>query len=288
MADRTEQRLRDALNACADQVTEESLSLPPDLPRPKQRRWTALASAAAVFVLVAGIAVVVFTVDRDYEPVAPPPAPTSEPVPTSTPGSAACQPGEPCVIQTVNIRGEKLEVLAKNAPGMPGLHENWVLRAGEDVIARGGVADGADIGEARGLRGRINAYVRADSLECFDFSFDDVPALCLLDTYGLGDANDVLGLSRTSSGWYVEARYPTPFDKESLDLQPGDDIDFHVVAVQHDPDLVDQPSWWARVWHWDGTEAGCTKPVRSKEELPGWPEVNPSTGNLDPANCVRR
>ncbi|MPY97913.1 MAG: hypothetical protein GEU97_07920 [Actinophytocola sp.] len=285
MADRTEQRLRDALTACADQVTEESLSLPPELPRPKRRRWPALAAAAAVFVLTAGLAVVLLNVDRDYQPVAPPPAP-SQPAPTTTsPEPPTCSAGERCVVQQVEVRGETLEVVGAKAPEPgDGFYQAWVLRVrGGDEIANGGVADGSYEGEAPGLKGRINAYVRADSLECF--AFDGDPAVCLLDTYDLGDTNDVLGLSRTSSGWYFDARYPTPFGKDSIDVRKGDDGGFRVVAVQHDPFLADQPNWWARVWRWGGPELGCTEQVRTKQELPGWPEVNPDPATLDKDNC---
>ncbi|MPY79507.1 MAG: hypothetical protein GEV04_13700, partial [Actinophytocola sp.] len=116
MADRTEQLLRDALNACADHVTEESLSLPPDLPPPTHRRWTALAAAAAVFVLAIGLAVVLLNVDRSYEPITPPPAPTSEQAPPTTSVPPTCPSGEMCVIQTVTIRGEKLELVGAKVP----------------------------------------------------------------------------------------------------------------------------------------------------------------------------
>lgn len=281
MVDRTEQRLRDALTACADQVTEESLSLPSELPRPTRRRWPALAVAAAVFVLAAGLAVMLLNVDRDYEPVAPPPAP---PQPTTTPESVACQSGERCVIQTVMIRGEKLELVAKSAPRSEEFYTKWVLRvAGGDEIAHGGVADGADAGNAPGLRGRVNPYVLADSLQCS--AVDGEPAVCLLDTYGLGDTNHVLGLSRTSSGWFFDARYRMSLWRTSVDLRQSDSGGFLVVVVEHDPFLTDQPNWWVRAWRWGGAEPGCTKPVRTKEELPGWPEVNPTTASLDPANC---
>ena len=273
MADRTEQLLRDALHARADQVTEESLDLPPELPHPGHRRWTVFAAAAAMFALATGLAVVLLNVDRDVQPITPPPAPTSEP--------PACPAGEMCVIQTVDVRGEKLELAAKNVPAAgDDLYGDWVLRAGGHQIADGGRSDGPDLGEAQGLRGRIGAYVRADSLRCFVFNRQ--PAVCLLDTYDLGDTNDVLGLSRTSSGWFFDGRHPTPFGKESIDVRLGNDGGFLVVAVQHEPG---RSSWWAKVWRWGGEELGCTEPVRDEKDLPGWPDVTPRTTALDPANC---
>ncbi len=280
MADRTEQLLRDALNACADRVTEESLSLPPGLPQPKNRRWIALAAAAAVFVLAAGLAVLLLNVERGTEPIAPPPALTSEPAPSTTPEPRTCPAGETCVLQTVAVRGETLELVAKNAPRMEGFYSSWVLRVvGGNEIGHGGVPDAANTGDAVGL-----PFVHMDSLACFEF--DGEPAVCLLDTFGIGDSNTVVGLSRTSSGWSFDAAtYSTPFGKESIDVRLGDDGGFLVVAVQHDPFLVDEPSWWARVWRWGGEELGCTEPVRSKQERPGWPEINPDPATLDADNC---
>lgn len=284
--------LESTLRARADQVTEESLRLPPDPPRPDAKpAWPMLAAAAAVLAVAAGVAVVVANVGPgDQAPLGPGPSTTSQA--TSPPTSSETIPqcagdGGECLIQTVDTAGGELRLFGVEAPEAgDGFYQDWILRTADDVeVGRGGVADSStEPGNAPGLTGHINAYVRPGSLSCT--SVEGIP-LCLLDTYELGDTNDVLGLSKVSSGWSFDARFPTPFGKESIDIRAVDGGGFVVVAVQHDANLTGEPNWSARVWDWDGRQLGCSPRVERKQDLPGWPEVLPDRDALDDNNCLR-
>lgn len=287
--DETEDRLRAALRSRSALVTGESLRLPDELPHRRRapKRWPLLTAAASVVALGLVSVPVVMNLGSGnmtgsgHQPTSTLPATPSEPVHEVDEPPPSCPKGEnPCVVQTVEVNGETLELVAANRTDAEG-YQNWVLRArGGAEIAHGAI-ENSDEGELPDFTGRVNPYLWSEPLKCESGGGGD-PARCLLDTYDLGDTNDVYGLIRLSSGWVYHATYPTPWGKESIDYRLIGGKPY-VVAVQQDGGIGGGDAhWWARVWEWaEGKALGCTPQESRKEDLRGWPDLD----TLDAENC---
>lgn len=267
--DEAEQRLRAALHARSAQVTEETLQLPSELPRPgTPKRWPLLAAAAAVVVIGLVAALLATDFDRRTTPANPPPA--RDRTTSIEPAPARCAQGTRCVVQTVEVDGQQLQLVGTLLDRELAIYQDWVLRVrGGAEIARGAAGDS----------GQFLPYVGERALVCK--RFEQAFPMCLLATSGIGDTFTAVWFSQRGQGegWQPDLELSLSLFTESLHLSTLDGESAPVaISVEHDEI---QSRWHARVWRWDdGKALGCTPYVHRAQDLPGWPDVTPERSTL--------
>ncbi|MEV0678299.1 hypothetical protein AB0I60_17465 [Actinosynnema sp. NPDC050436] len=172
-------------------------------------------------------------------------------------GSVACQP-----VVRADVGGDTVELLYGQGVGR----------------IRTGGASGRNIFEL--TIAESGAAITADSLECADAAV----SVCLVRGAAGGEVRGEL-LVRRAGAW-SRAQLPYLASGGYLGLRDvdGDGVE-DVVAVQRacgsGPDC---PRRFAQVFSLAGAKAelGCTSVVAHQDQLPGWPDVNPSPAQLHP------
>lgn len=292
MRNNLEHVLRSTLRARADLVTEESSNLPPDVPRTSTTpKWQVAAAAAAVVVVAAGLTVLVTTTDLGSNRQSPDEAPALA-ITSTEPQSGQQSRSEVecrkqdnrCTLQSVEVDGEILYLSgAETEQAGRELYTLWELYESDGYPLAAGGRPNQGGGFVRAMGAHEYIFVHPESLKCIEAG-QGAPARCLLDAYDADENNEVFGMSKTDSNWFFDTRFSIPFQKETFRLGRIDGQDL-VIAVQHDPQLTEKPNWSAGVWRWDGEFLGCSTPVIRKEDLPHWPQVQPSLDALDREHC---
>lgn len=258
----------------------------------RRRKWRVAAAVTAVVVVVAGLTVLVTTVDfgKSHQAVGDDPAiaiSSSEPPARDRSRSEVeCRKeGNRCTLQSVEVDGEILYLSgAETEQAGRELYTLWELYESDGYPLASGGRPGQGGGFVRAMGAHNYIYVHSESLKCIKAD-QGAPARCLLDTYDADEKNVVFGMSKVDSNWFFDTRFSIPFRTEAIDLRRIDDQDV-VVAIQHDPQLTEEPNWSARVWHWDGQLLGCSTRTIHKPDLSQWPEVQADLEVLDQANCT--
>ncbi len=227
------------------------------------RRPWAVIVAVVVSALVAGGALVVSTQLRDRSE----PAPRTTAPATSAVGVDGCVVRPCTVLATMPVAGTSIELVADK-----GAHSGRLRIGGpssSDVID----VTITDLG----------VTLTPESLQCVPGSL----AACLVrGGYRGGTAGQVVA---GRSGKWSSLTKPFVSDAGYLALaQITDDVGPEVIAVQHDCDraaaaeCADTPVF-AQIFTMDGAEAGCTRDYPSLAELPGYPAVELTSGQV--AEC---
>ena len=283
--DELERRLTAAMNARADLVTEESFTV--EAPPVATRRWPVLVAAAASVLVVAGV--IAASSWHRAEPPAdptPPPAVTStEPPPSAPSGEAPPEAGgsatrnsatgtitgeeptcgpEPCQLeQEVDLDGDTVQVWADE------WGRGWHVRVDGVVVADRPEFEGALVREP------LRCAVVADR------------PVCLVYTYAPVGTTTAAGLEKVGGDWrFTGVRFDTAFGTDLI--EPRDvyaDGSIEVVSMESRNGI---DGWTTQVWRWDGSRLGCSAPVATREELPGWPTFAPDVPPLTIANCLSR